>query len=143
GPAELIVAVAPDVAEHERGEGDVGQDQPQFGRQVQGSVHRRPSACSNIVGSMAKGSSPTSSSGGPWAASSAILRRSAVVNGGRVATTAASTPEYGESLSDNDNRSNSSTGTCSPSRRSPPIGSTVAANSSSTGRWSGSSSSPS
>src|SRR5690606_5105420 len=143
GPAELVVAVPPDVAEHERGERDVGQDHPQLGGQGQTGVHRRPSESVNSDGSRANGSSPTSSSGGPSAASSAMRRRSAVVSGGRVATTAASAPAYGEPLSDNDSRSSSITGRCSPSRRSPPIGSTVAANSSSTGRWSGSSSSPS
>src|SRR5690606_40375742 len=98
GPAELVVAVAPDVAEDEHGEADVRQDDPQQdaagagldgqGQRVGGSGHRGPPAGGtggNCGG--AEGSRPTCASGGPSAARRATASRSSPAGAGRVAET--------------------------------------------------------
>ena len=73
-PAELVVAVAPDVADHEHRHRDVGQDDPQqqVDRGSSGASRQRAGAGagprrtgSGITSGGAKGSRPTASPGGP------------------------------------------------------------------------------
>src|ERR1019366_7074435 len=76
GPAELVVAVAPDMAEHEYGDGHVRGDDP-----------RRPPMYSGG----ANGSRPPSSAGGPVRASSSARCRSRGAASGRTPRTASMT----------------------------------------------------
>ena len=72
GPSELVVAVAPDVAEDEDRDRDVRDHDPQ--EDVAGA-HRRASTVGMTSGG-ANGSSPTSSCGGPCASNRSRLNRS-------------------------------------------------------------------
>ena len=85
------------------------------------------------------GSRPTSSPGGPSAARRATASRTEPCSGGSVADTAAIAAAYGEPASVSASPSSSSPARCSSSSRVPAEASTVAANSSTTLRWSGSS----
>ena len=66
GPTELVVAVAPDVADHEGGERQVREDHPPEQLEPADTAQRRVTPRWMISGG-AKGSRPTRSEGGPWA----------------------------------------------------------------------------
>src|SRR5213075_1400951 len=94
GPAELVVAVAPEVSDHEHRQAHVGKDHPQD------LVHRRAPGNDGIgsgcgarsrAGSkagVAYGVSPTSFCGGPSAARRSMASDSSPASGGSVAVTA-------------------------------------------------------
>ena len=104
GPAELVVAVAPEVADHERRQAQVGNDHPEEDvhqraprerrhRQRRGSVRQGgPGSKAGV----AYGVRPTSSSGGPSAASRRTASRSSPWSGGSVAVTASTAPAQRE-----------------------------------------------
>ena len=148
GPAELVVAVAPDVPDHEHGHGGVGQDDPQ--QQVD-AAHRRPPGIapaqaagarrtgSGITSGGAKGSRPTDSPGGPSRARRRSSSRSSAPQlGQHQAERRRGAPRRGSRRAPAPVGTSSITGRYSASRAPPPTGSS-AANSSITGRWSGSS----
>src|SRR4051794_459134 len=88
-PAELVVAVAPDVPAGEDRNRDVRDDDPQQ------RVHLR----APMYSGGANGSSPTSSAGGPDRASSSARSMSCTAGSGRTARIASSTSTYGECAS--------------------------------------------
>ena len=141
GPAELVVAVAPVVADHEDRDGDVGHRDEQ---DRVGGAHRTPPAGSGMYSGGANGARPTCSSGGPAAARRATASCSSPRNAGSVAQTDSSTCCHGEAdlgqreAQQLDRRPGARAAGARPLSISP-----CAMNSSTTARWSGSSSSPS
>ena len=92
GPAELVVAVAPEVADHERRQAHVRDDHPQErvhqrapGNDGIGSGARPVGRPAGLNSGVANGARPTSSSGGPSAASRRTASRSSPRSGGSVA----------------------------------------------------------
>src|SRR5690606_16205939 len=127
GPAELVVAVAPDVAADEDRDGHVRQSHPQD--HVHGAeCHALPLAIARPYGSR-----PTCSCSGPVAAKRATAVRSRLVNAGSVAVTESMTSAHGDRASCKPSRSSSSPARCSTSRRRPASGAQEA-NSSTTAR---------
>ena len=107
GPAELVVAVSPDVADHEGRQAQVGKDHPQeFGHARtpgkvgvgSSTVRCRSVGAPGLNWGLANGDSPTSSSGGPAIASRRTASRSSPRSGGSVADTASSTDDPGRAL---------------------------------------------
>ena len=90
---------------------------------------------------VANGARPTSSSGGPSAASRRTASRSSPRSGGSVAHTASTTEDQGERRSRSESRSSSRPARWSSISSRPSCWSIVAAYSSTTQRWSGSSAS--
>ena len=147
-PAELVVAVAPDVPDHEHRHRGVGQHDPQ--QQVdRGSSRRLPSSrrsrrrerggparASPRAGRRARG--PRTPRAGPRGPAAAARRARRRCSSGSSRQSAASSPAYGLSARSSESRMSSITGRNSASS-SPPASGSSAANSSTTGRWSGSS----
>src|SRR5680860_900120 len=148
GPAELVVAVPPEMAHHEDRETDVRDDHPQDlvhpgapGKVGMGNPDgvAPDEGVAGLNCGVAKGARPTSSSGGPSAARRRTASRSSPRRCGSVEVTASITPAHGDPASRSDNRSSSSPARWSSISPHPSRWSIVAAYSSTTHRWSGSS----
>src|SRR5215470_16896069 len=117
GPTELVIVVAPYMTADEDRNRQVWNDDPQQG------VHRRPPMYSGG----AKGSSPTSSAGGPLRARSSARSRSAGAGSGSTHRTRSSTSTYGDPASASAIRSSSTPARCSRSSSRPASGARAAA----------------
>src|SRR5690348_12863460 len=135
GPAELVVAIAPVVADHEHGQADVGEDHPREDPHRRATSGRRAGTVGmpRSVGPP-YGDSPTSSSGGPSAISRCTAVSSSPCSGGSVAHTASTAAAHGLDASRSEIRSVSRLARWSVSSPTPTPASTVAANSRTTQR---------
>ena len=84
-PGELVAAVAPDVADDERRDREVGQDDPEERRAAaDGERRHRTASVGGMTSGGANGSRPTSSSGGPSRAMRRASASSSALSGGSV-----------------------------------------------------------
>src|SRR6185437_14220046 len=108
GPAELVVAPPPDMADDEDAQGEVGQRYPHEDLPRAGIAHREASRYSGG----ANGSRPTSSAGGPDSQRRRTSAWSGRRSAGSSAQTASTTSAYGDEASRSPRSSNSNSARC-------------------------------